>query len=36
MEIFLVVNVTALLTVFIVDCAKKRRAYLSEQKARRF
>jgi hypothetical protein len=36
MEIFLAVNITALLTVFIVDCSKKRRAFLSEQKVRRF
>jgi hypothetical protein len=34
MEIFLVLTITALLAVFIVDCATKRKAFLARQKLR--
>ncbi len=34
MDIFLGIVITALLVVFIVDCSRKRRAFLAEQKVR--
>jgi hypothetical protein len=36
MEIFLAGTITALITVFIVDVSRKRRAFLNGQKMRRF
>jgi hypothetical protein len=36
MEIFLALNITALITILMVDSSRKRRAYLAKQKVRRF
>jgi hypothetical protein len=36
MELFLALNITALIVVCIVDGSRKRRAFLAEQKVERF